>query len=355
MESSRIFVRGLPPSLKEAELRQHFSSQSPITDAKFIPHRRIGYVGYKTPEAAVKAVKYFNRSFMRMSRINVELARPVDEMRAEKRRNSSSGEERPEKRREKADVKRDATNPKFEAFLDTMKASSKGKTWANEDFAAEQSSAMPTAVVDEGVDGDSDNDYQHISKKQKVSSDAASDFGGFDDAPVADGNVLEEPDSKSAEATVPQNDKQMRVTTEAAGGVGEEEGGQGHTLNDAEPPRSDADWLRSRTSRTLDLLGDDDEIKPRPVPVQQPKPAAQPSVVEHLADIAEPELVEAESATSPEEASPETPKHEANIEITDRIFVRNLPYDASEQELLAHFQPYGTVSEVSALIDLYLL
>ncbi len=77
MESSRIFVRGLPPNLSAEDFRRHFSKQCAITDAKFIPHRRIGYVGYKNPEEAAKAVKYHHKSFIRMSRIGVELARSV--------------------------------------------------------------------------------------------------------------------------------------------------------------------------------------------------------------------------------------------------------------------------------------
>lgn len=75
-ESSRIFVRGLPPKFTDEDVRKHFSKY-PVTDVKFFPHRRIGYVGYKTPEDAAKAVKYFNRTFIRMSKISVEIARPV--------------------------------------------------------------------------------------------------------------------------------------------------------------------------------------------------------------------------------------------------------------------------------------
>lgn len=70
-------MRGLPPNLTAEDFKKHFSMQSTITDAKFIPHRRIGYVGYKTREDAAKAVKYYNKSFIRMSRIGVELARSV--------------------------------------------------------------------------------------------------------------------------------------------------------------------------------------------------------------------------------------------------------------------------------------
>jgi len=76
MASSRIFIKGLPPTIAEEDFKKHFSRYD-ITDAKLISHRRIGYVGYKTPEDAAKAVKYYNRSFIRMSKIGVEIARPV--------------------------------------------------------------------------------------------------------------------------------------------------------------------------------------------------------------------------------------------------------------------------------------
>lgn len=78
--SSRIFVRGLPPNITEDDFKKHFSAKHPITDAKCYTNRRIGYVGFRTPEDAQAAVKYFNRSYIRMSRIVVELARPVSMM-----------------------------------------------------------------------------------------------------------------------------------------------------------------------------------------------------------------------------------------------------------------------------------
>jgi multiple RNA-binding domain-containing protein 1 len=77
MESSRIFIKGLPPTISEDEFKKHFGAKLEITDAKLLSQRRIGYVGYKTPEDAAQAVKYFNRSFIRMSKMSVEIARPV--------------------------------------------------------------------------------------------------------------------------------------------------------------------------------------------------------------------------------------------------------------------------------------
>lgn len=78
MDSSRIFVKNLPPSITDGEIQSHFGAKGrQVTDVKLIPNRRIAFVGYKTAEEAQKAIKYFNRSFIRMSRISVEIAKPV--------------------------------------------------------------------------------------------------------------------------------------------------------------------------------------------------------------------------------------------------------------------------------------
>ena len=77
MASSRIFIKGLPPTFTDVEFKKHFSQNREITDSKIFQNRRIGYVGYKTAEDAQKAVKYFNKTFIRMSKIHVEIARPI--------------------------------------------------------------------------------------------------------------------------------------------------------------------------------------------------------------------------------------------------------------------------------------
>ena len=76
-QTSRLFIRGLPPTMKEEEFVSYFSKMAPITDAKHIAHRRIGYVGYQSPEVAKAAIKFYNRSFIRTARISVEAAKPV--------------------------------------------------------------------------------------------------------------------------------------------------------------------------------------------------------------------------------------------------------------------------------------
>lgn len=77
MENTRVFVSGLPPTLSNEDLGKHFSSRFPVTDSHVIPNRRIGFVGFKDAEIAKEAAKYFNKTFLRMSKISVEMARPV--------------------------------------------------------------------------------------------------------------------------------------------------------------------------------------------------------------------------------------------------------------------------------------
>lgn len=77
MENTRVFVSGLPPSCSNDQLRNHFASRFTVTDAHVLPKRRMGFVGFKSNEVAQEAVNYFNRTYMKMSRISVDLARPV--------------------------------------------------------------------------------------------------------------------------------------------------------------------------------------------------------------------------------------------------------------------------------------
>lgn len=77
MENTRVFVSGLPPTFTNDQLRKHFSSRFQVTDAHVLPKRRIGFVGFKSPEAAQQAASYFNKTYVKMSKISVEIAKPV--------------------------------------------------------------------------------------------------------------------------------------------------------------------------------------------------------------------------------------------------------------------------------------
>ncbi|KPM38608.1 Multiple RNA-binding domain-containing protein 1 [Neonectria ditissima] len=343
MASSRIFVKGLPPNITEADFRKHFSAKGrEITDVKLIPQRRIGYVGYKTPDDASKAVKYFNKSYIRMSKIGVETARPISDpatTRGHGVSHSSYGaagsipngsdvlaEKESSTKKRKRDEP-DASDPKLREFLQVMKQGREGAldNVANTDVG--DLSVLPgTAVPEE----ESDDEYEQIpaprEKQRRIDPPEQTQASSSQPAQLMEidapsGNQTPAP----AESAEPSESKQ----------AGLEQPGFG---------ASDDDWLRSRTNRLLDLVDPDDLER---VPVQDisaPAPAPAPAP-------AQTEMSDASNNTQPSpgdgavQGAVEGDALDA-IRRTSRLFIRNLSYTTTEQDLRESFQKFGTLEEV---------
>lgn len=120
----------------------------------------------------------------------------------------------------------------------------------------------------------------------------------------------------------------------------------------AQPTATDDDWLRSRTNRLLDLVDDEDVI-----PVADP-PKEVHSTIPDEEEQVEPEVVDAtidedqemkDQDQEPEQdgADPESKEDDVDtVRKTRRLFVRNLPYSATEDDLKSYFKRYGDVEEV---------
>ncbi|KEQ68511.1 RNA-binding domain-containing protein [Aureobasidium namibiae CBS 147.97] len=185
-ESSRIFVRGLPPTMSEADFKKHFGKYE-VTDARLFPQRRIGYVGYKSPEDAQKAVKYFNRTFIRMSKIGVELARPIGEAPTRRQGQSSqhplamakltahNANAEPvvanlKRKRATPEPETKEKDPKLSEFLNAMQAPSKLRGTRGEEVNIAAQELDTKVVVPEA---DSDSEYENVPKKPKSAAPAA--------------------------------------------------------------------------------------------------------------------------------------------------------------------------------------
>ncbi|KAK8795638.1 hypothetical protein WA158_000295 [Blastocystis sp. Blastoise] len=76
--SSRIFISNIPKHITEDKLKKHFSTKGEVTDCKILKRngvsRQIGFIGYRNAADAEAAVKFFNGSFLTTAKINVELA-----------------------------------------------------------------------------------------------------------------------------------------------------------------------------------------------------------------------------------------------------------------------------------------
>ncbi|KAI9872980.1 MAG: Multiple RNA-binding domain-containing protein 1 [Pleopsidium flavum] len=364
MESSRIFVRGLPPNITEVEFRRHFSKQCSVTDTKIMPHRHIGYVGYKTHEHASSAVKYFNKSFIRMSRIGVELARPIEHGSLSRTEGSRSqviqgrGEDNPvvdnrtplaptdnklKRKREATDEPR--KDAKLQEYLEVMQPPSKSKSWANEDNSgARTTTAAHIEAPDLGVQNGQPNErFEKVLKRSRPRSpNSESQEHPKLIKPLAcplDEHRLKAPAALHIDTLPvhpmpsPESDRDGEEAPKAA---------------------SDADWLRTRTSRLLGLTDNDEDLNQTAVaePSALPSPEAQ-LVVDHAEEFptsnAEPEGNEEAMF----ELAPLTliDSNFAAIELSGRLFVRNLPYEAEEEDLRQFFSSTGDLEEVHLPID----
>ncbi|KAL2414698.1 Multiple RNA-binding domain-containing protein 1 [Exophiala dermatitidis] len=272
---TRVYVSGLPPSLTKDQLRSHFADKYPVTDAHVIPDRRIGFVGFTTHENAKSAASYFNKTFIRMSKISVTLAKPVEV------RRDPSGQAAPVSQRSLRHKERKQDVAEL--------SSKKRKRDIHDDGENDQPTPQPAAsstnikLDTHGQPQEEVNPSDHVMSSENNTMDVAEDA-----------------------------------------------------------PRSDADWLRGKTSRLLDLVeqeGQDSHTALDNAPV----------TIETVSHVVEDAAGSEEKANSDAEARTGST---ATVSIPNaRLFIRNLPFDAKEGDLRKTFAPFGRVSEVHVVTD----
>nr|CAE76453.1 related to MRD1 [Neurospora crassa] len=339
--SSRIFVKNLPPTITEAEFRKHFSAEGrQVTDVKLIPARHIGFVGYKSAEDAARAVKYFNRSFIRMSRISVDIAKPIADSKPQHKSPSKGSskdadpknapkvlppntkvtaaavpkvEAAPDAPKRKLDVL-DEADPKLQEYLDVMGAHPSKKMRNAEGLPTTVDEVLAPAVPAGLEDGESDDEYEDIPSRTHNQSH------------TADQEMVDAPLAASAEPS------------------------------ESAPPVSldatDDDWLRSRTNRLLDLVDPEDAaFALRPAASGSAAVSVPSTSVENTAS-AKPEEHPAEDSREMAATSTHDPESAISlIEKTSRLFLRNLSYTVTEDDVREHFAKFGILVEVHVPLD----
>ncbi|KAI2468724.1 RNA-binding domain-containing protein [Annulohypoxylon bovei var. microspora] len=354
MDSSRIFVKGLPPNLNEADLRKHFASKGHITDIKLIPHRRIGYVGYKDSQEAAAAVKYFNRTFVRMSKISVEIARPISDPSLPQERERRYGQQatteisqttkqssEPEVTLENAKKRKrdvpDESDPKLQEFLNVMQTA-KASASTIHGIGGEPTDEPPAKYAALAVDGGgSDDEYEVVPSRRKKAQPSETVNPPISVVDGVNGRLREEVErveNPPTEQPLPDAPSSTEAAIHAAA--------------------TDDDWLRSRTNRLLDLV-DDEDVVPTAASSRDPPPIP----LHHKQD--QPEVVEVVDATVDEDQDMNDQSHHSDLDEpseetkdgdldtvgkTKRLFARNLPYSATEDDLRSYFERYGVVEEV---------
>lgn len=216
--------------------------------------------------------------------------------------------------------------------MEVYQPPSKTSIWANGDT---QLNEAPVAAAEEAVpaiavpEDESDDEYQVISKKPKIAEEPATG-----PAPAASQPTSAEPSAAAIQSEAVEGDDAME-DVQVAPAV--EQG-----------PVTDEDWLRSRTNRVLELVEDDEMPSASTAPVAvAPKPAAQPRAP------AEPSPAVADAQPEPQPPAEEqtdtaaAPDEEDKIRETGRLYLRNLHYEVTEDEIKEQFSKHGALEEVS--------
>lgn len=126
--------------------------------------------------------------------------------------------------------------------------------------------------------------------------------------------------------------------------------------NEEVKPLNDKDWIRSRTSRLLGLVDEEDEnhatTNVRDDPDNTPDDDSKASPAQ-AAQQPTPPLKHNDEDVDENDDAPVDTSDEANevqldqVRNSRRLFLRNLPYTATEGDLLKPFEAFGTIQEVS--------
>uniref|UniRef100_A0A672FET2 Probable RNA-binding protein 19 n=1 Tax=Salarias fasciatus TaxID=181472 RepID=A0A672FET2_SALFA len=175
---SRLIVKNLPNGMKEERFRSMFAAFGTVTDCnlKFTKDgkfRKFGFVGFKSEEDASRALRHFDKSFVDTSRVTVEMCKAFGDptkAKAWSKHSHSSGQDKPPAPAASEDKKDDKNisstvsledEEGFKEFLSVHQSRSQAPTWAND-------TVQQTTYVDE---------KQTTQSKKKPASD---DYLNFD-------------------------------------------------------------------------------------------------------------------------------------------------------------------------------
>lgn len=323
---SRLIVKNVPAYLNEERLKEHFSTQGGVvTDTKILRRhdgtsRRFGFVGFKREEEAQEALKYFNRTFIDTCKIDVGIAKAItDEPQIRKKEHSqdaSDGQQKSAKvapQTTSSDVsKKNSKNAKgvsFDQFMAIMAPKKKRKTWQNE----------------EGQDGEGtldsmDFQVEDEKKSRKVKRSKNNDEAN-DDAEVVTGRLGESLQADAEDlSNEPVQDEGM----------------------------TDLDYMYKRMKRKVgeDLEVDDQKFEQS----DSEKEEDDDKKSEVSEDSVDPIMVrkQQEEKRQLEEKAGQDEANVDTIMTSGRLFIRNLPFEATEEDLESYFAKYGAVSQVSS-------
>lgn len=234
-----------------------------------------------------------------------------------------------------------ASDPKLREFLTVMKAGREGvlDDAVNASLGGGEAANAPTVAPPEEA---SDDEYEQIpARKEKQRR--------LDSSDKVQPTISRQPESRDMDTT--SNMQASTGSTPAAAETAELTESAKADLQQPSAVATDDDWMRSRTNRLLDLV-DPDDLERTPAqgqPLQETGHSEGGNLVENSSANAPSADRMAEKSITTELTGGEPVKEENSLDLirrTSRLFVRNLPYSASGDDLRESFQRFGTIEEV---------
>ena len=221
-----------------------------------------------------------------------------------------------------------------------MQPASKSRTWANEEPSRIKSGHQVSIVHGDGDGNDNSAGF---------GSDQGDNQGASEETEKAQTNTANVSTKPAAVAPSLSSPDPVRNGSDAENAP--------KIIDSKTPPTTDDDWLRSRTSRLLGLV-DDDESNSIPVvfehtedqqgraPDTAKRRSSSGSMDAGTQSIFDPHL----NKTG---AAPPSDLKNDPMNATSRLFVRNLPYTATENDIRQHLEylELGNVEEVGTFIS----
>ncbi|KAL3934283.1 MAG: hypothetical protein SGBAC_009961 [Bacillariaceae sp.] len=332
---TRVCIKNLPLHTFEQELKEFLIESSngklEITDCKVLKNakgksRKVAFVGFRDVSQAKMVVEKFDKAFMRMSRLSVQPALVKPEQKTEKIA---------------ADVvEKKATDKKETSKTKTKipKSEKKGsKFWGNDEGNEHQ---VVEAKEEEEVDlSPKPDDWNRVVSEGESSDSSDGNSSSPDESDSEDDMSVDAAVNKAKESAPVLSDMDFLRSKQSAAAELKEDDGTSTSSSSSSDSSSDDSSSNDSDGEVEEI----EEVKEAKAAVN--KKTGQAKTVEKKTN----EEMETEAETEQEEKDEDKDKEEQTTQ--SRLFVRNLPFGTTEEELAEYFSYYGKVIECHVPMD----
>ncbi|XP_015109002.1 probable RNA-binding protein 19 [Diachasma alloeum] len=382
---SRLIVKNLPPSVTETKLKDIFSEKGIVTDVQLKytkdgKFRRFGFVGFKTEEQAQAALNFFHKTCIDTARITVELCAGLGDASKPKawskyaqdstaHKKLTKSEEKPQKPEEnppkqekkakqndeiKSLIEKHKEDPLFVEFMETHGADG-SKIWGNDTEISAIDSQKPQDPSED------ENSEDEAEDSEDSNDDSEEESPKIADKKLSDLEYMESLKKKSEDSTPKPKDSvkssdhgSTKFYTVKLKGLGYNHKKK-HIKQFFHPLKAKSIRVpqkikgiayvgfASEKQRNQALNKDKSFLEGKRIFITKYEGDKKTEVngLNSNDGKAEPKWKKQEEALKDEEAIAES----------GRMFVRNLSYSTTEDDLRAVFEKYGQITEVNLPVD----